>query len=293
MRAADILMTTQGRGKPSHAARGGRSVGSRDGCPGKYRVGGFTLVELLVTIGVIAVLIGLLVPALRYGKFRGKVTQCSNNMRQIAIACQLYAADGKSGLLPSYMLPTASSRLIDYRDIEPWFVAFSMITNVEKYGVGPSMWYCPTRERWETLNEFYEWKTGKTIETAADLVANYQVVSPAPMVGIDMFWWVPRPLEGLGVAYPGPKLLTARTGAPWPTRIEDAAAATQPIASDWLMGTWDAGRKVVTSASGGHALGGRIRSNNAVFTDGHVETRPFSKVQWQALSDNGRHAYLY
>ncbi len=288
---------TASHGKPG--ARSGRSVASRKRCSVKHGVGGFTLVELLVTIGVIAVLAGLLVSSLRYGKFRAKVTQCSNNMRQIAIACQLHAADGQRGLLPSYMLPTGSggsTGLMGYHAVEPWFVAFEMITNVEKYGVGPSMWYCPTRHKWDTINEVYKWKTGKTIGTGADLVANYQLVSPAPMVGVDMFWWVPRPLEGLDVNYPDPKVLETRTGEAWPTKIEDSTAATQPIASDWLMGGWDAERKVVTlpnGGSGGHRLGGKNRSNNAVFTDSHVETRPFSKVQWQALSGDGKSAYLY
>jgi prepilin-type N-terminal cleavage/methylation domain-containing protein len=82
----------------------------------------FTLLELLATIVIMAILGGLLLGAVSYGKFRGRVTQCSNNMRQIAIACQLYAADGQKGFLPSYMLPTASSRLVQYREIDPWFV---------------------------------------------------------------------------------------------------------------------------------------------------------------------------
>jgi prepilin-type N-terminal cleavage/methylation domain-containing protein len=208
-------------------ARGGRSVASGNRCSVKHGVGGFTLVELLVTIGVIAVLASLLVPSLRYGKFRAKVTQCSNNMRQIAIACQLYAADGNKGLLPSYMLPTGSGRGV----VEPWIVAFGMITNVETYGVGPRMWYCPTRDKWDIINGSYKLETGKTIETGADLVAHYHLTD-TPMVPLDMFWWVPRPLEGLNTSYPDPKLLKTRTGEPWPTKVEDATAATQPIASD-------------------------------------------------------------
>lgn len=262
---------------------------------GKHGAGGFTVMELLVTIGIIAVLVGLLVPAVRYGKFRTKVTQCSSNMRQIAIACQLYATDGKKGLLPSFMLPTGSggsTGLMGYRAVEPWFVAFGMITNVGNYGVSPRMWYCPTRDRWDTANEFYKWKTGKTMGTGPDLVAKERL-SGSPIAGIDMFWWVPRHLEGLDVDYPDPKLFKTRTGEPWPTKIEDPSATVQPIASDWLSGEWDPERKAVPSASGGHAFGHKIKNNNAVFADTHVETRPYPKVQWQALSGDGKHAFLY
>jgi prepilin-type N-terminal cleavage/methylation domain-containing protein len=255
----------------------------------------FTLLEVLVTIAIIAILAALLLTSVSYAKFRAKVTQCGNNMRQIAIACQLYAADGQKGVLPSYMLPAASSRLLEYREIDPWFVAFEMITNLEKFGVSPSAWYCPTRGAWNGISGYYEWKTGKMIGTGADLVNYFHLVN-APTVGVDMFWWVPRPLEGLDANYPDPKLIQTRTSEPWPTKIDDPTAATQPIASDWLTGGWDPEKKVVHSASGGHSLeprGSSIRSNNAVFADSHVETRPFSKVQWQALSGDGRNAYMY
>jgi hypothetical protein len=191
------------------------------------------------------------------------------------------------------MLLTVSRKLAGYGEIDPWFVAFGTITNLEKYGVSPRMWYCPTRKYWGLVTEYYEWKTGKTIGTAADLINYYHLVD-APMAGIDMFWWVPRSLEGMNVDFPDPKLLQTRTSIPWPTKIEDASAATQPIASDWLLGwDWDPQKKVVPHANGGHTFGGKIRNSNAVFTDAHVETRPFSKVQWQALSGDGKNAYMY
>jgi len=47
---------------------------------------GFTLIELMVVVGIIAVLAGLLLPALSYGRFRAKVATCSNNYRQWCVA---------------------------------------------------------------------------------------------------------------------------------------------------------------------------------------------------------------
>lgn len=79
----------------------------------------FTLVELLVVIAVIALLAGLLLPALANAKSRGRAIECLNNNRQLILAWRLYADEHDGVLVAASSVPGLDNWMTGWLDFDP------------------------------------------------------------------------------------------------------------------------------------------------------------------------------
>jgi prepilin-type N-terminal cleavage/methylation domain-containing protein/prepilin-type processing-associated H-X9-DG protein len=78
---------------------------------------GFTLVELLVVIGIIAVLISILLPALARAREQANSIKCMSNLRAIAQGMVNYTTDNKGCVIPSFNLPALPGSTTNYTSI--------------------------------------------------------------------------------------------------------------------------------------------------------------------------------
>lgn len=108
----------------------------------RQRTGAFTLIELLVVIAIIAILAGLLLPALAKAKLRAKGTQCLNNSRQIGMANVVYCDDNDSRFVALWRPYIVGVDALPAQRIIPSGIVVWWVDGLNRYLPGTNSYSC-------------------------------------------------------------------------------------------------------------------------------------------------------
>lgn len=147
-----------------------------------FQAKAFTLIELLVVISIMAILVALLLPALRSAKEASKRIACAGNLRQIAVAQLVYTND-YNGFLP---LGTGgawdNARGWRLEKVLSSYVGFDWPSDNSKYIGG--IFICPSSpiRLYKTSSNTWRYKFGETLNQSLNAYAGnrYNSCGPVP-----------------------------------------------------------------------------------------------------------------
>ncbi|MCP5525056.1 MAG: type II secretion system protein [Verrucomicrobiales bacterium] len=237
------------------------------GAANRRRTWAFTLIELLVVIAIIAILAGMLLPALSKAKQKAIQVKCNSNLHQLGIAIFMYGNDNEG------KFPDCAGA------IWPWDLPAKAADAFVVNGGTRAILYCPGFSKQDN-DELWAFTTGVTNEVAGANTTGYRVIGYQVAFKNSGRMRLTNWTESMN---PTPwKMPNGATLQPGPTErvvVADATISegdnevdrTKNQYTD-IDGGWK-GHRSPHLASGNMPAGG-----NLLMLDGHTEWRAFNKM---------------
>jgi prepilin-type N-terminal cleavage/methylation domain-containing protein/prepilin-type processing-associated H-X9-DG protein len=244
---------------------------------------GFTLIELLVVIAIVALLFGILMPALSLAREQGRRAVCAQNEKNMTLGLIMYASD-HDGKLPQ-------------NEVDRWLFDVSYWTTdiiLRTGAFNRDIFYCPS---WSQRNNIIFWRYGENLPSGTS--EGYTKPEPRDEPTrkdyhriIGYFWFIDYKGEGRGELIPmSPPGDEPREWVKSIVSTERAPALVELMSDCTVSNGPDRDEADFTGATGGcwdrwqitdrsnHVKGTRATGGNVAFVDGHVQWRPFDKME--------------
>lgn len=238
----------------------------------------FTVIELIVVIAIIAVLIGILAPALGAIKNQSRALHCRSNLRQLSLAFIVYEQEHETfpyGFNRNLNLLTTEpptgfpgDKVLDFKGL--WWFHYLASTLEENFEEGTVFW-CPSRNIREDLPKPYI--------ICGNYGVNRAICKDARKIGTNEFFGtplalgqIPRPSQTLLVMDSGYSLIS------W-WGVTNATVEGKPFENAdrkdcfYVPGASTNSKRKILSGFESDALDGRHpnKTVNVIFTDGHLD----------------------